>query len=224
MKKNVWRKIWISIGTTAALVFLIWATSTTLAQGPDDPEVSPSLPLHTPPESATAPMEPEGGPNETMKFTYQGLLEIDGHPVTGNYLFWGAMYDAKTAGVFQGYCTESGSDTAFESYVEDGVFTLYLICGGWNSDAFTGAGRWLDLWVAPAGTSNWVRLTESLQPISPTPYAFSLFPGAIINGTSFGGDFGDSVLNIYNNNTVSTWSAFRAETASGSAVRGTSDS
>ena len=41
-------------------------------------------------------------------------------------------------GDFQGYCTETGADTPFEVYVDDGVFTLYLICGGWNSDAFTG--------------------------------------------------------------------------------------
>jgi hypothetical protein len=158
-----------------------------------------------------------------MKFTYQGVLEIDGQPATGNYQFWGAMYDAQTSGTYQGPCTTTGTNNAFESYVEDGVFTLYLICDGWNSDAFTGDGRWLDLWVAPVGTTDWVQLTDPLQPISPTPYAFSLFPGAVISGTSTGGSFGDSVLNVYDENVVSTWSAVRAETASGSAVRGMSD-
>jgi hypothetical protein len=125
---------------------------------------------------------PAGGPDDTMKFTYQGLLEIDGEPVTGNYLFQGAIYDAQSGGTFQGDCTTTGTSTPFESYVQDGVFTLYLICDGWNSDAFTGDGRWFDLWVAPAGTSDWVQLTDPLQPISPTPYAFSLFPGAHIEG------------------------------------------
>jgi hypothetical protein len=39
------------------------------------------------------------------------------------------------------------------------------------------------------------------QPISPVPYAFSLYPGASIDGASTGGAFGSSVLNVANSGT-----------------------
>jgi hypothetical protein len=205
MRINVSRKVWISIGVTVGLAFMIWAASTALAQGLDMSGTLPAQPSNMLPESAAAPAVPAGGPSDTMRFTYQGLLEIDGQPVTGNYLFKGAIYDAQSGGTNQGACSYTGADVEFESYVEDGLFTLYLICKGWNSDAFTGAGRWLDLWVAPAGTSDWVQLTDPLQPISPTPYAFSLFPGAIISGAMTGSDPGDAVLNVRNVNGIGVY-------------------
>ena len=197
------RKTWMSIGTTIGVFLLIWAASTALAQGPDEPGDAPARPPDTPSQPAAAPAAPEGGPNETMKFTYQGLLEIDGQPVTGNYLFWGAMYSAQTSGTFLGYCTETGANAEFQAYVEDGIFTLYLICNGWNSDAFTGGGRWLDLWVSPVAPISWVQLTDPLQPISPTPYAFSLFPGATVEG---GVSSPSAVVNVVGT-LGSTWDA-----------------
>lgn len=187
------RKLWLSLGTTLVLVFLIWATSTALAQAPDKPDVGPSLPPDMPvdrDETAPAEVEPPegapsgvaGGPDATMGFSYQGLLEIDGQPATGNHVFWVELWDAQVSGGLMGQCNATGTGPETEAYVDNGLFTLTLICGGWNSDVLTGRGRWLDIWVAPAGTSDWVHLTDPRQPISPAPYAFSLFPGAHIEG------------------------------------------
>jgi hypothetical protein len=117
-----------------------------------------------------------------MAFTYQGLLEIDGQPVTGNYTFSVELWDDESGGAYHGNCDAGGTGGFVDTFVEDGIFTLYLICADWNSDVFNGGGRWLNIWVTPTGIADWVLLTDPRQPISPTPYAFSLFPGAHIEG------------------------------------------
>jgi hypothetical protein len=105
--------------------------------------------------------------------------------------------------------------------VQNGLFTFYLYCGSGNSSVFTGGERWIQAQVRSTGTVTYTTLPR--QPISPAPYAFSLYPWAVISTTAVGGSFGDSILNVYNRNTVATWSAFHAKSASGNAVRGESD-
>ena len=163
MNIRISQKMWLSIGATLVLAALVWVVGTAVAQRPDD----------------GSPLSPAGGPSETMAFSYQGRLEDNGQPATGYYDFLVSLYDAQTLGSYIGSCSNVGTGN-LNQYVEDGIFTFYLICGGWNSDVFDGDGRWLEVWVRPHDTGSYISLPR--QPISPAPYAFSLFPGATIKG------------------------------------------
>ena len=203
MKARLSRKWWISTGITVILLILVGAVSVVLAQEPD------GIP------DETIPSAPAGGPSEVHGFSYQGQLADGGAPANGYYDFEVTLWDAKTLGTQIAPCVDVGTGL-INYYVQEGLFTFYLLCGDWNSDVFTGAPRWIQVRVSPHGSGSYTTLDR--QPISPTPYAWSLYPGATIDGTSSGGSFGDALLNIHNDNTVSTWSAFHVDAASGSAV------
>jgi hypothetical protein len=209
-------KWWLSLGVTVTLLALVWAVSVTLAQGPEGDPTGGSGDAAT----GIVVMAPTGGGgDETDSFSYQGRLVIGGTPVTGYYDFLVYLYTAEVGGTYLGSCSDTGTGLN-NYYVQDGIFTFYLVCGGWNTDVFTGGSRWLEVHVSPHSVGPYTTLAR--QPISPAPYAFSLYPGAIISSTVYGGSFGDALLNIHNNNTVSTWSALHVETASGNAVYGDS--
>jgi hypothetical protein len=183
MKTKISRRVWFSIGTTVVLLALIWVVGTALAQEPD----------------GNSPAAPSGGPNETHAFTYQGRLEDGGAPANGVYDFQVYLYDHPTPGYGSQLATCWDVKTGLSNYyVEDGIFHFYLICGDWNSDFFTGGSRWLEIRAKPDAELIYTNLTPTRRhPISPTPYAWSLYPGAIISSsTGTGGDFGDSLLNL----------------------------
>jgi hypothetical protein len=184
MKIKVSYKAWLSIGATVALLALIWVVGTALAQEPDG---------DSPPALLGG-----GGPNETHAFTYQGRLEDAGQPANGVYDFQVGLYDHPTAGSLLATCTDVRNMSLQDQYVEDGIFHFYLICGTWNGDFFTGGSRWLRIRAKRDDQPTYTDLTATRRrPISPTPYAWSLYPRAIISGpTSTGGDFGDSLLNL----------------------------
>jgi hypothetical protein len=173
-------KWWLSLGVTVTLLALVWAVSVALAQEPgNDPKGGPSGDTAT---GSDLIMAPAGGPNETHAFSYQGRLIIGGSPANGNYDFYVYLYTAETGGTYLGMCDNMNSpDNLTNQPVWDGIFTFHLLCGGWNSDVFTGGSRWLEIWFRPHGVGSYTQLPR--QPISPTPYAWSLYPGATINGS-----------------------------------------
>jgi hypothetical protein len=211
MKIKLSRKWWISIGVTVGLLALLGITGAAVAQDP-----GPGGPV----TDASAPLAPGGGPSEPMAFSYQGRLMDGGAPANGNYDFIMGLYDNPTVGSPLASCYDVGTGSLLNQPVQNGLFTFYLYCGGSNSSVFTGSERWIQAQVRRTGTVTYTTLPR--QPISPTPYAFSLYPWSVISSTAVGGSFGNSILNVYNRNTVSTWSAFHAQSASGNAVRGES--
>ena len=71
-------------------------------------------------------------------FTYQGRLQQDGQPASGNYDLTFALYDAAVGGAQVGTAI---TETQFP--VTDGLFTVSLAFPG----AFTGNQRWLQVTV-----------------------------------------------------------------------------
>jgi len=211
MKIKLSRKWWISIGVTVGLLTLLGITGAAVAQDPGPGGSSPD---------ASTPLAPGGGPSEPMAFSYQGRLVEGGVPANGNYDFIIDLYDNPTVGSSLASCYDVGTGSLLNQPVQNGLFTFYLFCGTSNSSVFTGGERWMEAQVRRTGTVTYTTLPR--QPISPTPYAFSLYPWAVISSTATGGSFGDSILNVYNRNTVASWSAFHAKSASGYAVRGES--
>ena len=212
MKIKLSRKWWISIGVTVGLLTLLGITGAAVAQNPD-PGGSVT--------DASAPLAPGGGPSETMAFSYQGRLVDGGVPANGNYDFIIDLYDNPTVSSPLASCTNVGTGSLLNQPVQNGLFTFYLFCGDSNSGVFTGAERWIEAQVRRTGTVTYTTLPR--QPISPTPYAFSLYPWAVISSTATGGSFGTSVLNVYNKNiVVASGSAIYAKSATGSAVHGES--
>ena len=208
MKIKLSSKWWISLGVTVGLLAVLGITGAAVAQNPDPGGLV---------TDTSAPLAPGGGPSEPMAFSYQGRLVDGGALANGNYDFVIDLYDNPTVGSSLASCYDVGTGSLLNQPVQNGLFTFYLFCGGNNSSVFTGDERWLEVQVAPHGTG--ITTTLPRQPISPVPYAFGLYPWAVISSTATGGSFGNSILNVYNRNTVASWSAFHVQTASGSAVR-----
>ena len=106
-------------------------------------------------------------------FTYQGQLRRSGTAYTGTCNFQFSLWDAASAG------TQQGSTQAINSVnVANGLFTVVLDFG----DQFLGDSRWLGTSVQCSGDGGFTQL-DPRQPITPTPYALSLRPGATIQGS-----------------------------------------
>ncbi len=107
-------------------------------------------------------------------FTYQGRLTDGGGPANGDYDFEFRLYDADS-GVSQVGSTVTVGDVA----VSDGLFTVQLDFG---SSAFTGNARWLEIGVRAGSSSGAYTILAPRQPLTATPYALSLRPGAKVTG------------------------------------------
>jgi hypothetical protein len=206
MKTKSLRKWCISIGVTVGLLAVLGITGAAVAQKPEPGNSVPSV---------SSPLAPGGGPSETMAFSYQGRVMEGGAPANGNYDFIIDLYDNPTVGSPVASCTNVGTGSLLNQPVQNGLFTFYLFCGSNNSSVFTGDARWIQAQVRRTGTVTYTLLPR--QPISPVPYAFSLHPWSVISSTALGYDFGDSIVNIHNNNVL--YSALHVQSASGSAVR-----
>lgn len=206
MNSAISRKWWISMGVTVVLLALLGITGAAMAQNPGRDDAVPS---------ASLSLAPGGGPSETMAFSYQGRLLDAGAPANGSYDFIIELYDNPTVGSPLASCSNVGTGSLLNQPVQNGLFTFYLICGGDNSAVFTAGGRWIQVQARRTGTTIYTTLPR--QPISPTPYAFSLYPGAVISGTAWGNGFGSALVNLYNNNVL--YSALHVQAASSSAVR-----
>jgi hypothetical protein len=130
-----------------------------LAQGPEPPE-----------EEAQPQGEVSIAGTVGSKFSYQGLLEESGQPVTGSRDMTFCLYSDNTCS------TQVGSDIVKSGVqVTDGLFSVEL---GVGHHDFDGQRLWLQVEVG--GTQ------IGCQEILPVPYALSLRPGALISSTRDG--------------------------------------
>jgi len=136
-----------------------------------------ALAAHTTQAQESNPQEPALSAASTgTGFTYQGSLTDVGSPATGDYDFEFKLYDT-VDGVSQVGSTVTVGDVA----VSDGLFTVELDFG---SSAFTGAARWLEIGVRAGSSSGGYTTLTPRQPLTATPYALSLRPGAQVIGNT----------------------------------------
>jgi hypothetical protein len=180
-----------ALGVTLGLLVLAWVVGARLAQGSAD--------MPSPPRPAAAvPTGPQGGPDETFSFTYQGRLDDNGQPADGLYDFIVEAWTKEISGTKVADCFDTRTPAGLFNYqVKEGLFTFYLICAPLdNQETFTGQHLWLQVSVRPAGDGVYTTLPR--QPIAGTPYAFSLYPGALISGTVPTVGVGDGALRVVN--------------------------
>src|SRR5579859_6471782 len=99
---------------------------------------------------------------QSTAFTYQGRLNFSGAPVSGNYDFQFAVYDASAAGKLI-----AGPVNVSSVNVSLGLFVTRLDFG---PGVFTGPGRWLQIGFRSAGNGNFISLDQRLE-LTSSPYA-----------------------------------------------------
>jgi hypothetical protein len=95
-------------------------------------------------------------------FTYQGQLQNNGSPVTGNFNFIFSLFNTNTGGL-----ATAGPVTNNGVVISNGLFTVLIDFG---AGAFTGATNWMEISVATNGASAFTSLTPRQQ-LTPIPYA-----------------------------------------------------
>jgi hypothetical protein len=94
--------------------------------------------------------------------TYQGDLELNGTPVTGNYDFIFTLFSTS------GTSAQVGTpQTVLNLPVASGLFTASI---DFTAGVFDGSALWLEIRVRPAGTGSYTTLSPR-QPITAAPYA-----------------------------------------------------
>jgi hypothetical protein len=153
--------------TLIALLALLLSVGGVAGQGPElEGEIQPEGDL-----SATATVG--------SLISYQGRLEEDGSPVTGDRDMTFRLYSDETCS------PQVGSDIVRNDVtVTDGLFSVKLDV---NQAYFNGQGLWLGVDVGNTGTN------IVCEEILPVPYALSLRPEAVINHTTTA-----AVLNVFN--------------------------
>jgi hypothetical protein len=110
-------------------------------------------------------------------WTYQGQLQRSGAAYNGTCNFQFRLWDAASAGTQQGNTLPINSVS-----VVNGLFTVVLDFGdSATGDPLTGDARWLGTSVQCSGDGGFTPL-DPRQPITATPYALSLVPGASVTG------------------------------------------
>ncbi len=98
---------------------------------------------------------------QSNEFTFQGRVLDNSLPPTANYDFEFSLWDSLVAG------TQAGTtQTVTGVAVANGIFTVRLNFGA----QFTGAARFIEIHVRPAGGGAYTTLAPR-QPISSSPYA-----------------------------------------------------
>lgn len=182
MRVRISRKWWISFVATLGLLTLVWVVGSAVARGSDE----------------GSPIGPTGGFSATHTFTYQGRLLDGGQPANGYYDFIVTLWTSETVGTQIAAC-EDWTNPLNNHYVEDGIFTFHLqpTNAATRLEVFNGENRWIQVQVRPYDPLDVEPYTTlPRQPIAAAPYAFSLYPQAVISGTVEGGGFGDAALNI----------------------------
>jgi hypothetical protein len=118
-----------------------------------------------------------GGVAFDPSWTYQGQLQHNGAAYNGTCNFQFSLWDAVSGG------TQQENTQSIDSVdVVNGLFTVLLDFRhpGTGIQPFTGA-RWLETSVQCSGDGGFTPL-DPRQPITPTPYALTLVPRAVITG------------------------------------------
>ncbi|MBI3879237.1 MAG: hypothetical protein HY301_04135 [Verrucomicrobia bacterium] len=113
---------------------------------------------------------------QSTAFTYQGFLTSQGAPANGSFDLQFAVFDAVSGGAQQGVTVVSNSFG-----VTNGLFTVTVDPG---ANVFTGAARWLNVAVRPAGSATFTNVVPR-QSVTAAPYAITA--GTVtgpINGAS----------------------------------------
>lgn len=118
------------------------------------------------------PLAPQGVA-ATTKFTYQGQINRNGTLFTGTCDMRFTLWDAAVAGTQQGATYTPPASVP----VSNGVFAIELDFG----NQFKGEARWLQTEAKCADDADYTALPR--QPLTAVPYAISLLPGAVIDGT-----------------------------------------
>jgi hypothetical protein len=140
IRKNVAKRMVVNLMVLALVLAL--TAGLALAQGSEPEEVySPLAPLGT-------------------AFAYQGQLEKDGSPVSGDCSMTFRLFDDAAAG------NQVGSDLDAVVSVGDGMFSVNLDFGG---TAFSGEARWLEIHVKCGGDTSFTNLGR--QALTAAPYA-----------------------------------------------------
>ena len=106
---------------------------------------------------------------QTTSFTYQGRLTDGGNAASGNYDLQFKLFDTPTVGTGTQQPQPSPvTETRSDQLVTAGIFTVTL---DFSSNAFTGAPRYLEIGVRPAGSPNAFTVLSPRQPITSSPYA-----------------------------------------------------
>ena len=100
-------------------------------------------------------------PAQTTAFSFQGSLQTNGTPATGNYDFEFALFDAVSGGTQFGTTVPSNNVS-----VANGVFSVSLDFGG----QFPGATRFLEIRVRAAGGGGFTLLSPR-QRVASSPYS-----------------------------------------------------
>ena len=111
---------------------------------------------------------------QTTAFTYQGKLTDSGNLANGNYDMQFRLFDALSGGTQQG--TTIINPTV---QVTNGIFNVNLDFG---TNVFTGAARFLEISLRPAGSPNPYTVLAPRQPITSSPYAIQT-----VNAQQLGG-------------------------------------
>jgi len=101
-------------------------------------------------------------PAQGTAFTYQGNLNSDSAPASGNFDLLFTLYSTNSGGGIL-----AGPVTNTATFVTNGLFTTMIDFG---PGAFNGNPRWLEIGVQTNGGSGFTTLTPR-QPLTATPYA-----------------------------------------------------
>jgi hypothetical protein len=111
---------------------------------------------------------------QTTAFTYQGRLTDAGNPANGNYDLQFKLFDMLAGGTQQG-ATLTRTPVA----VSLGAFSVTLDFG---ANVFTGANRYLEIGVRPAGSANPYTALAPRQSLTSSPYAIQTLNAQQLGG------------------------------------------
>jgi hypothetical protein len=111
---------------------------------------------------------------QTTAFSYQGRLTDGGNPANNSYDLEFKLFDALAGGAQQGQTLTRNPVSA-----SAGVFTVTLDFG---ANVFSGAARYLEIGVRPAGSGIAYTVLAPRQPITASPYAIQTLNAQQLGG------------------------------------------
>lgn len=138
---------------------------------------------------------------QTSQFTYQGRLTDAGNPADGLYDFQFKLFDS---GDFVTGTQQGPTINLTAVQVENGVFTVELDFG---AGVFTGAARFLEIGLRPAGSPDSFNVLSPRQPVTATPYAVRSATAAVADTATNAAQLGGLTAGGFIQNTTSQQSS-----------------